>query len=400
MLASSIPPKFPIPFGASAGAGFIRAIPLASQIAVQAGAASLTDGFPPLAFTQVSAGGAFPWGADFNGILNQLSAWAQWLSVGGPIGYDPLQALATGGYPNGAIIQSADTTFQWRNTVNNNQTNPDAGNAAFTGSITGTTLTVTVVTSGALALGQILSGSGISANTVITGFLTGSGGNGTYTLNNSQTIVSESMTAAGASGWTQLVPAATQQLTTGDYVLTMKAVASPGFVILNDGTMGDASSGATTRANADTQALFLLMWAQFGQANCPVSGGRGATALADFNAHKTIALPKALGRALAVVGAGSGLTTRLMGDAVGGESSAIAQTNLPDYVLPDPGHDHPATTRQAQAGSTFAAGSGFDLNTVSSPTGTATTGVHLGGGNVPLPVMQPTAFLGNVMVKL
>jgi hypothetical protein len=403
MLASSAPSKFPIPFGASAGAGFIRPIPVPSQIAVQAGAASLTDGFPPACFSPVASGGAFPWGADFNGLLNQTTAWIQYLSAGGPISYDPIFALAIGGYPKGALVLSADTTFQWRNTVENNQTNPDAGNVAFTGSIVGTTLTVTAISSGALALGQILSGSGVSAGTVITAFGSGSGGNGTYTLNNSQTIVSESMTAAGASGWTPLVPTATQQLTTGDYVLTMKAVASPGFVIMNDGTMGDASSGATTRANADTQALFLLMWAQFSQTNCPVSGGRGATALADFNAHKTIALPKALGRALAVAGAGSGLSTRLMGDAVGGESQAIGQTNLPNINLPvtDPSHTHTITV------STTAAGGGVGdvvngLGGILGATNPTTTGISVstGGGNTPLPVMQPTAFLGNVMVKL
>jgi hypothetical protein len=400
MLASSAPAKFPIPFGANAGAGFIRPIPTLSQVGVQAGAASLTDGFPASNFSPVAAGGVPPFGQDFNGILNQTTAWVQYLSAGGPINYDPVFALAIGGYPKGALVLSADTTFQWRSTVDNNQTNPDAGNAAFTGSIISTTLTVTAVSSGTLALGQILSGSGIAANTVIIGLGTGSGGTGTYTLNNAQTVASESMTAAGASGWTPLVPAATQQLTTGDYVLTMKAVASPGFVIMNDGTMGDASSGATTRANADTQALFLLMWAQFSQANCPVSGGRGATALADFNAHKTIALPKALGRALAVAGAGSGLTTRLMGDAVGGEASAIGQTNLPDYVLPDPGHSHTAGIRQAIGGTNIQAGAALDLTTITQTTSTNTTGVHLGGGNVPLPVMQPTAFLGNVMVKL
>jgi hypothetical protein len=200
MLASSAPAKFPIPFGASAGAGFIRPIPTLSQVGVQAGAASLTDGFPAANFSPVAAGGVPPFGQDFNGILNQTTAWVQYLSAGGPISYDPLFALAIGGYPKGAVLTSVTPALFWQSAVDNNQTNPDAGNATFTGSIASTTLTVTAVSSGALALGQILSGSGISASTVIVGFLTGSGGTGTYTLNNAQTIGSESMTAAGASG--------------------------------------------------------------------------------------------------------------------------------------------------------------------------------------------------------
>ena len=66
--------------------------------------------------------------------------------------------------------------------------------AVFVGSISGTTLTVTSITSGAIALGQTLSGTGISNGTTIVAFNTGSGGNineaGTYTLNISQTVAS------------------------------------------------------------------------------------------------------------------------------------------------------------------------------------------------------------------
>ena len=66
--------------------------------------------------------------------------------------------------------------------------------AVFTGSISGTTLTVTSISSGAIALGQTLSGTGISAGTTIVAFQSGSGGNinevGTYTLNISQTVAS------------------------------------------------------------------------------------------------------------------------------------------------------------------------------------------------------------------
>ena len=71
--------------------------------------------------------------------------------------------------------------------------------ASFTGSITGNILTVTGINSGALAQGQTLSGTGITAGTKITQFLTGAGGNinetGTYQVNISQTVASTTITA-------------------------------------------------------------------------------------------------------------------------------------------------------------------------------------------------------------
>lgn len=74
-----------------------------------------------------------------------------------------------------------------------------AGSAAsVTGSIAGTTLTVTAVGSGTLTVGQTLSGSGVTAGTKITAFVTGTGGTGTYTVSVSQTASSTTITAAGA----------------------------------------------------------------------------------------------------------------------------------------------------------------------------------------------------------
>lgn len=71
--------------------------------------------------------------------------------------------------------------------------------ASFTGSITGTTLTVTAILSGAIAIGQTLAGTGITAGTTIVGFNTGAGGNvneiGTYTITPSQTAASTTISA-------------------------------------------------------------------------------------------------------------------------------------------------------------------------------------------------------------
>jgi hypothetical protein len=62
--------------------------------------------------------------------------------------------------------------------------------AIFTGSISGTTLTVSVMQSGTIAVGQAIFGQGIAQNTVITALGTGTGGVGTYTVSDSQTVAS------------------------------------------------------------------------------------------------------------------------------------------------------------------------------------------------------------------
>ena len=71
--------------------------------------------------------------------------------------------------------------------------------ASFQGSITGDILTVTTVNSGAVAQGQILSGSGIAEGTKILLEITGGGGNviqaGTYRVSISQTVATTTITA-------------------------------------------------------------------------------------------------------------------------------------------------------------------------------------------------------------
>lgn len=57
--------------------------------------------------------------------------------------------------------------------------------AVWKGSFSGTTLTVTSVSSGVLAVGTYLIGTGITAGTRITGLGSGTGGTGTYAVNNS-----------------------------------------------------------------------------------------------------------------------------------------------------------------------------------------------------------------------
>ncbi len=71
--------------------------------------------------------------------------------------------------------------------------------AAITGTIQGNTLTVTAVGSGELTVGQTVTGKGILPGTVITAVNgTATGGVGSYTVNQSQTVFSEDLTAVVA----------------------------------------------------------------------------------------------------------------------------------------------------------------------------------------------------------
>lgn len=77
-------------------------------------------------------------------------------------------------------------------------TGESSANAIFTGSISGTTLTVTAMLSGdSLLVGQYIDGTGVTNGTYITAFVSGTGSTGTYTVSASQTAGSTTMYAQG-----------------------------------------------------------------------------------------------------------------------------------------------------------------------------------------------------------
>lgn len=113
-----------------------------------------------------------------------------------------------------------------------------------------------------------------------------------------------------------------------------------GWVLLDDGTIGSASSGASNRANADCEDLFLHIWNNISNTNAPVTGGRGASAAADWAANKKIQLGWFAGRGLKVMG-GSGT----IGAKNGAETTTMAENQLPD-------HHHYYTTIETGSGNT------------------------------------------------
>lgn len=100
----------------------------------------------------------------------------------------------------------------------------------------------------------------------------------------------DSITAIGASsgsGGGDTTPAAAIYQT-GNFNWQPISGTRSGWVRANARTIGSVSSGATERANADVENLFLYLWGTFSNTLCPVSGGRGASAAADWAANKTI----------------------------------------------------------------------------------------------------------------
>jgi hypothetical protein len=146
MQASGTPTLVPLPFAAN---GTKNTIPEASQITVTPGAASLNDGFPPLTFTPIAAGGVPPSGADFNGVLNLITQTIRWKHAGGMFAYNSAFANDpnVGGYPKGALLAKVANNGFWMSTVDNNVTNPDTGGAGWTDPLAGRLLRRTLITS-------------------------------------------------------------------------------------------------------------------------------------------------------------------------------------------------------------------------------------------------------------
>jgi len=84
-------------------------------------------------------------------------------------------------YSNGVYVSSYNAVFT---ATINDGTPPGAG----------TVMTVSAVTFGTIYLGMEITGTGVTAGTRITAYGTGTGGTGTYTVNNSQEVASTTIT--------------------------------------------------------------------------------------------------------------------------------------------------------------------------------------------------------------
>jgi hypothetical protein len=211
---------------------------------------------------------------------------------------------------------------------------------------------------------------------------------------------------------------------TGDVKFRLTTETLVGWVKLNGLTIGSATSGATGRANSDTQNLFIYLWTNCDNTHCTVLGGRGASGLADFSANKQMTTPDMRFRmpvGLADMGSAdsgrsfgalfSGSDTAFTAGGNGGEAShVITQPQLPVANLSSAGLSvatsilgqgsgvivNPAGFTVAGGGVPLTAGSaGATLGATSTVSGTT----PLGGSSVPINVMDPFA-LGSYYMKL
>lgn len=155
MQTSSQPKLLPVPF---ADAGSKQNIPNDSQIGITAGRASYTDGFPPLTRTPLAAGGVPPFGTDFNGVLNDITAALRWSQSGSGYPFNASFNTAIGGFPKGAKIPNSTLDGYWLNTVDNNTANPEVTGAATTGWVPSSNYGITSITG--------LSGSSVTLTTL------------------------------------------------------------------------------------------------------------------------------------------------------------------------------------------------------------------------------------------
>lgn len=173
---------------------------------------------------------------------------------------------------------------------------------------------------------------------------------------------------------------------TGDIIFSPKTGTRTGFVRANARTIGSASSGATERANADTEDLYTFNWNNFANGILAVATGRGASAAADFAANKAIALLD--GRAATLRGVDDmgntaasllGSATFTTGDATTGGSVAGANTHvITEAQLPNHTHTFSATSGSDGAHTHTATTSSDGAHTHTGSTGSGGAHTHTG----------------------
>lgn len=173
-----------------------------------------------------------------------------------------------------AYIVDGTNRYTWR------ISSPSA--AVFTGSISGTTLTVTAITNGTIAAGQSLFGVNVTSETVITALGTGTGGIGTYTINLSQSVASRQMnsTAVGArvtgsiSGTTLTVSAvASGTLYVGQTIQGTGVTALTIITALGTGTGGAGTYTVSASQTVSSTTLYGLNFSQLPSSDGAFTGG-------------------------------------------------------------------------------------------------------------------------------
>ena len=193
---------------------------------------------------------------------------------------------------------------------------------------------------------------------------------------------------------------------TGDTKFTLKTKPDNGWVMVDDGTIGSATSGATNRANADTYDLFCLLWSNSYCTLQTFSGGNTekTTVADDWKSNKRLVLPRLLGRAIGVAGQGQNLTKRDLGSYTGVENMMLTADHIPS-------HTHGVRTSNAGSKEGYDTATGYlarGFTKYSSPWDSGYVNVNknliepspqAADSARKISLIQPTSFL-NLMIKL
>lgn len=259
MQTSSQPKLLPVPF---ANGGSKQDIPNDSQIGITAGRASYTDGFPPLTRTPLAAGGVPPFGTDFNGVLNDITAAIRWSQAGAGYPFDATFNTAITGYPKGARILNSTFDGFWLNTTDGNSTNPENTTSALTGWVPAGFYGVTALTG--------LSGSSVTLTTL-------QAGRDRITLAGSLTANINLVVPAWRKTW------AVVNNCTGAFSVTVKTPSGTGISIPTGGTAYVLGDGTNVISDLGS-AAFKTIGSNLNQVpdNSYFSGSLGASGYQKF----------------------------------------------------------------------------------------------------------------------
>ena len=250
------------------------AINLSAATSFSNAAELITDALGLVGPTQATVTGSF--GASFTGTGSSTN-----LTVTAVTGYISVGDVIAGtGIPSGTTIssQSSGTTGGAGVYVTSQATTASA--AALTS--TSFVVDVTAVATGTLAIGQEITGAGVTAGTFITALGTGSGGIGTYTTTKQQSVASEALTA--------ILPVVTYDMISGGLVVissTTGTTSSIGFgsgtisapLLLTQATGAVTSQGAIAAVPASFMAAIIAQttdWVSFQTLFDPDNGSGNA----------------------------------------------------------------------------------------------------------------------------
>lgn len=164
------------------------------------------------------------------------------------------------------------------------------------------------------------------------------------------------------------------------------------WLVCNGRTIGNSTSGATARANADMYNLFVYLWEAFANDFLPIQNSsgvlttRGANAHADFSADKRMPLFDLRGRVVA----GLDPTGVAISDSWGRDLGGFGGTDKHTLTVAQmPIHTH----GNADSGFVVTASSGGTAALAGGTTVKSATNTAAAGSGAPHNNMQPTVIL-------